>query len=245
MTDTQKQKAPLLRKARWYNDRNRTYKACRCYLQVIQQDPDALEAIEEISLLYYDRGDFEIAAICFEYLLLIYGVRQDILVRLAHCRFQESSFSEAKLVLSQPLDWDPLYHEERLLTLSQCELQLGEPLNALELLRDLNSSSPSPLYYLLQGEILESLSLHTAAIEVCRKGLQRDPYFDDLLVLKARLHLHLTEFEKARRIYLKMIQNHLFLGEARLDLEEYLAIHGPISEIYEILDYFDDTLDFE
>jgi len=244
MTNTQTEKLPLLKKARWYSDRNRTYKACRCYLQLIHQEPESLEAIEELALLYYDRGDYQLAAICFEHLNQVYGPRQDILIRLAYCRFQESSYVEAKLVLTTPIDWDPIYDEERLLNLSQCELQLGDPLKALLLLKQLNTSHPAPLYYLLQAEILENLSLYSSAISICRKGLQSDPYFDDLLVLKARLHLELQEFDKARKIYLKMIQNQLFLGEARLDIEEYLSIHGPIREVEEILNYFDDTLEF-
>lgn len=245
MPITEIEKQPLLRKARWYSDRNRTYKACRCYIQLIQAECPSLEAIEELALLYYDRGDYELAEICFQHLLTLSEPRPDISIRIAYCCFQTGHYSQAKRVLLDPkVHWDEEYVEELLLNLSQCELQLGDPIQALKFLKKLNSSHPSPLYYLLQAEILESLSLFTAAIEICRKGLQRDPYFDDLLVTKARIHLELGEFDRAKKIYLKMIQNQLFLGEARYDIEEFLHLNGPVRELEEILKYFDDTLEF-
>lgn len=245
MPITQIEKQPLLRKARWYSDRNRTYKACRCYLQLIQEDGNSIEAIEELALLYYDRGDYELAEICFKHLLTVSGSRPDVFLRIAYCNFQTGFYSQAKRILLDPsIEWADDYIEELLLNLSQCELQLGDPIQALKFLKKLNISHPSPLYYLLQAEILESLSLFTAAIEICRKGLQRDPYFDDLLVIKARMHLELREFDRAKKIYLKMIQNQLFLGEARYDIEEYLHLNGSVTELEEILKYFDDTLEF-
>ena len=239
------EKEPLLKKARWYNSKNRTYKACLIYHQVIKnlEGKEYIEALEELAYLYFDRLDFDLAAICFNYLLKAKPKESQYVLKLSNCYFQLENFYQSKSVLHRFTHWKDEENEERLLALSQCELALNRRLKAIEVLQVLIKRYSNPVYYLLLSEIFETMDLHSLALEVCNRGLKREPYFEDLLVLKARLLLELNDFKKAKKVYFKMIKNQMFLGEAHFDLEQMIDQKGPLPELMEIHQYFDDLSD--
>ena len=68
-----------------------------------------------------------------------------------------------------------LYDEERLLSLSQCELNLGQVYNAISRLYELCERTNSPVYYLFLAETLEVQNYKEEALQITRKGLKREP----------------------------------------------------------------------
>ena len=237
------EKEPLLKKARWYNSKNRTYKACVIYHKVQQQleGPSYIEALEELAYLYFDRLDFDLAAICFTYLCEAKPDVSQYVLKLSNCHFQLQNYYQAKSVLHRFNLWKDSEDEERLLALSQCELALDRKLKAIEVLQVLLKRFSNPVYYLLLAEIFETMDLSNLALEICNSGLRRDPYFEDLLVVKARLLLEKNDFKKAKQVYFKMIKNQMFLAEAHFDLEMMIEQRGALPELMEIHQYFDDV----
>ncbi|MCO4783266.1 MAG: hypothetical protein KC646_13150 [Candidatus Cloacimonetes bacterium] len=236
------EKEPLLKKARWYNSKNRTYKACVIYHKVLPKltGEPYQEALEELAYLYFDRLDFDLAAICFEHLCLVKPTVSQYVLKLSNCYFQLQNFYKAKSVLHRFDLWKEEEDEERLLALSQCELALNRKLKAVEVLQVLMKRYCNPVYYLLLAELFESMELYSLALETCNRGLKRDSYFEDLLVVKARLLLEQNDFKKAKQIYFKMIKNQMYLGEAHFDLEIMIEKRGNLPELLEIHQYFDD-----
>ncbi|PCJ18188.1 MAG: hypothetical protein COB02_11410 [Candidatus Cloacimonadota bacterium] len=236
------EKEPLLKKARWYNNKNRTYKACIIYHKVLPklEGSSYVEGLEELAYLYFDRLDFDLAAICFNYLCELKPKVSQYVLKLSNCYFQLQNYYQSKSVLHRFDYWKEDEDEERLLALSQCELALDRKLKAIEVLQVLMKRYPNAIYYLLLSEIFENMDLHSLALEVCNRGLKRDPYFEDLLVLKARLLLEQDDFKKAKQVYFKMIKNQMFLGEAHFDLEMMIEKRGSLPELMEIFQYFDD-----
>jgi len=240
LSSSELEKEPLLKKARWYNDRNRTYKACLCYLQILQQNPEHRQCVKELAALYFDRGDYEQAVLCLEHLVSREPGNQDYGMKLVHAYMHLNRYTLAWNYLVDPSNFNEHMEEERVLSLSQCELNLGNPLQCLNLLSDLIDANPMPFYFVLQAETLENLGMHDVALEVARRGLKRDPYYEELLSLRGRIHLRQKDFKKAREVYLKMIKNQLYLGEAQCDIEYALYQYSNPPELVELMQYFDD-----
>lgn len=230
-----------LKKARWYSDRNRTYKACILYLDVLRQDPDNVSALEELAQLYLERGDSSLASICYAWLCRLFPTRQELVLRHAQSEFNSGNYHTARLILASVPEFEHTYEEEALMAKSQVEAALGHELESILLLNRLIEKFPNAIYYMVLAEMLEHLDLTQCAMEACRRGLKREPYQDELLSLKARLHLWAGEYIQARKIYLKMIKNHLFLEDARFDLLDYVAEKGPVPAVMEILRFFDES----
>ncbi len=230
----------LLKKARWYSDHNRLYKACIHYLNFLREEPGNIQALEELGQLYMDRGDFELGALCFDAILGGDQLRQDVLIRQIRCYFQAGRISEALLLLEMIPEWGEEHLEEVMMARSQCRLSMGFELEAIQIMGDLIRRFPQPPYFMILAEILMAQLQWPAALECCRRGLKRDPYSDELLAAKARCHLELDEYGKARDIYMKMIKNQMPQMEVRMDLEDCLANKGYIPELADILRYFED-----
>lgn len=229
-----------LKKARWYSDRNRTYKACVLYLDVLRQDPGNVFALEELAQIYLERGDSSLASICYRWLCQQFPDRQELFLRHAQSEFSAGNFHSARLILASAGSFLPPLEEEALMAKSQVEAALSHELEAILWLNQLIEKYPNAIYYMVLAEMLEQLGLTHCAMEACRRGLKREPYQDELLSLKARLHLGLSEYSQARKIYLKMIKNHLFLEDARMDLEDFIDERGPVPAVVEILRFFDE-----
>jgi tetratricopeptide (TPR) repeat protein len=236
----QRQKKPLLSQARWYYDRNRTYKACQCYLKIIRDNPESHEAVADLAALYFDRGDFELAGLCLDHLLKVFPETQELRLKRGLCYLHLDAYGLARQTLSHLPPWNKDIEEERLLALSQCNFNLGYNLQAVQGLTELMQPPGTSYYHLLLAELLENLGLFQPVIKVCERGLKRDPYFQDLMTLKARTHLNLQEFGKAKALYLKMLRNQWPMEEAWMDLEEFLVLRNPPPEILELATYFED-----
>ncbi len=236
----QRQKKPSLTQARWYYDRNRTYKACQCYLEIIRKDPQNHEAIADLASLYFERGDFELSAICLTTLLEVFPGSEEVRLKRGLCHFHLEAYGLARQDLLHLPPWNDELEEERLLALSQCDFNLGYNLQAVQGLTKLMQLPGTSYYHLLLGELLESLGLFQPVIKVCEKGLKREPYFQELMVLKARAHLNIGEFIKAKTLYLKMLKNQWPMQEAWMDIEEFLTLRNPPPEILELATYFED-----
>lgn len=240
MSEERQVREKKLKKARWYNDRNRIYKACLIYLDLLRQDPNNQAALEDLAQIYMDRGDSLLAAICYGWLLSQEPSRQDLVLKEAQCHFQAGYNFLSLKALSRVSDWDSNYEEEALMAKSQIHVALGNELESIHLLNQLIEKYPNALYYMILAELLEQHELYHCAMEACRRGLKREPYQDELLSLKARLHLYLGEYANSRKIYLKMIKNHMYLEDARLDLEDFLAEKGNVPDVMALLRFFDE-----
>ena len=149
------EKEPLLRKARWFSDRNRTYKAVQCYLQLLKKHPGSLPVIKELTYLYLDRADYDMAIVCLKYMLSKCPDSVELKLKLIHAYMNVGSYHLAYGELMSRDNWGDLYDEERLLSLSQCEINLGEIYNAISRLYELCERTNSPVYYLFLAETLE------------------------------------------------------------------------------------------
>lgn len=235
------EKEPLLRKARWFSDRNRTYKAVQCYLQLLKKHPGSIPVIKELTYLYVDRADYDMAIVCLKYMLSKCPDSQELQLKLIHAYMNVGNYHLAYGELMSRDHWGDLYDEERLLSLSQCELNLGEIFNAISRLYELCERTNSPVYYLFLAETLEGQNYKEEALQITRKGLKREPYFEELLVLKGRLHLALEDYPKARGLYQKMIKNHMYMGEVAYDVEEAISKNGPLPELLAIQKFLEDS----
>ncbi len=241
MNEERQVREKKLKKARWYNDRNRIYKACLIYLDLLRQDPNNQAALEDLAQIYMDRGDSALAAICYNWILNSDPTRQDLVLRLAQGYFQTGNFFLSLKTLSTIDNWEANYEEESLMAKSQIHVALGNELESIRLLNQLIEKYPNAIYFMVLAEMLEQLGLYHCAMEACRRGLKREPYQDELLSLKARLHLYLGDYANSRKIYLKMIKNHMYLEDARLDLEDFLAEKGNVPDVMALLRFFDET----
>jgi tetratricopeptide (TPR) repeat protein len=231
-----------LKKARWYNERNRTYKACLHYQKALQSGVDDSVVLEELAMLYFERSDFSLAAVCFEELVNRSAKRQDLILKLAGCLFQTGEYFKGKMLLSRVRKWQKVHLEEAILSRAHFEQATGHPWSAIRLFCELIETSPQPMYYLYLAEAFENLDQYNYAVEICRRGLKREPYFEELIATKARMHLYLSQYDKAALLYQKMIRNQMYTVEAKLDLEEMLVKKGYAPEIQEILRYFDEPV---
>lgn len=234
------EKEPLLRKARWFSDRNRTYKAVQCYLKVLKKHPGSLPVIQELTMQYLDRADYEMAIICLNYLCSQKPQSLDLKLKLIHAYMNVGSYHKAYGELLSQEDWGELYDEERLLSLSQCELHLGNTFAAISRLHELCDRTNSPVYFLFLAETLEAQNYIDEAMQVTRKGLKREPYFEELLVLKGRLHLYLEEYAKAQSLYQNMIKNQMYMGEVAYDLDDAISQKGQLPELLAIQKFLED-----
>lgn len=234
------EKEPLLRKARWFSDRNRTYKAVQCYLKVLKKHPGSLPVIQELAFLYLDRADYEMGIVCLKYLCSQRPNNIELHLKLVHAYMNVGSYQLAYCALVSKDSWGDAFEEERLLSLSQCELNLGDTFAGISRLHELCDRTNSPVYYLFLAETLESQNYIEEALQVTRKGLKREPYFEELLVLKGRLHLILEEYSKAQSLYLKMIKNQMYMGEVAYDVEDAISQRGRLPELLAIQKFLED-----
>lgn len=234
------EKEPLLRKARWFSDRNRTYKAVQCYLKVLKKHPGSLAVIQELTMQYLDRSDYEMAIVCLNYLCSQKPRSLDLKLKLIHAYMNVGNYHKAYAELISQEDWAEHFNEERLLSLSQCELHLGNTFAAISRLYELCNRTNSPVYFLFLAETLEAQNYIDEAMQVTRKGLKREPYFEELLVLKGRLHLCLEEYSKAQSLYQKMIKNQMYMGEVAYDVDDALSQKGQLPELLAIQKFLED-----
>jgi tetratricopeptide (TPR) repeat protein len=240
----QKKVGHFLHKARWYSGRNRSYKACVLYHKAISQDPEnSVEAVRELAALYFERFDFELAAVCYRHLLEQGGSEQEkqgFALRLTQCYSRSGSFGLGMTCFSQISEWLKEFEEEALQERMVFAYNLGDNIDILRTMGELIKKYPKAEYYLYLASMLFELNFPDTGLEMCKKGLRRMPYSEELHGLKAGFYLQLRDYKKARETYLKLIRNHMHTGAARMDVEDYVAEHGPVPELMDVLRYLDE-----
>lgn len=198
-----------------YSRSGRTREALAEAEEVVQRDPNNLEARKQLGHIYLRllgsqqggrlQGDVLKRAIeQYEKIVQLDTKDLDSRVTLGNLYRMSNDFSKSEAVLKQALALQP-ENEDALTTLALLYADTGQAQSAIDLLEKVTAKSPNPRLYAVLGQQYEQAHTYDKAVAAFRKALELDKDNPDYLRSLGQNLIDSDQFEEAITVYKNLI----------------------------------------